>query len=258
MPSKEEQLVPPDAPEGRSVDPKEAPARPASTVVLLRDGPEGLETLLLKRNKALLFAGGYWVFPGGALEASDWEQAGGDEERATRIAAAREAQEESGLQPAPDDMVLISHWTTPVVEPKRFSTWIYAAPVAAHAQVTIDGSEIHAARWVPVAQAVREHDAGELGVLPPTYITLCDIARYASVAELLRVERSRPPQAVFPRFCHGDGEVFVMFRGDAGYESGDGNCAGARHRAVLEDKRWRYVYEGVDAEFPCLIGPESP
>ncbi|MFU8765065.1 MAG: NUDIX domain-containing protein, partial [Haliea sp.] len=81
-------------------------ARPASTVVLLRDGPDGLETLLLRRNKALLFAGGYWVFPGGALEPQDWEQAGGDEEAATRLAAAREAGEESGLRPSPDDMVL--------------------------------------------------------------------------------------------------------------------------------------------------------
>ncbi|HBX73628.1 MAG TPA: hypothetical protein DEG86_11640, partial [Halieaceae bacterium] len=59
-------------PEGSDDEPAVVPARPASTVVLLRDGPEGLETLLLKRNKALLFAGGYWVFPGGALEASDW------------------------------------------------------------------------------------------------------------------------------------------------------------------------------------------
>ena len=53
-----------------------ATPRPASTVVLLRDGDQGLETLMLRRNKALLFAGGYWVFPGGALEPQDWEQAG--------------------------------------------------------------------------------------------------------------------------------------------------------------------------------------
>ena len=32
-----------------------------------------------------------------------------------------------------------SHWTTPVVEPKRFETWIYAAPLAG-ADVAIDGS----------------------------------------------------------------------------------------------------------------------
>lgn len=229
--------------------------RPASTVVLLRDSPQGLETLLLRRNKALLFAGGYWVFPGGALEPQDWEQAAGDEDRATRLAAAREAGEECGLRPCPEEMVLMSHWTTPVNEAKRFSTWIYAAPVSSGTTVTIDGSEIHESRWIGVAEAVREHHAGTLGVLPPTYVTLCDIARYSTVAELLDCERSRPPQAVFPRFAHSDGVVYVMFRGDAGYDSGDGSLPGARHRATLRDGRWHYAYENVAPEFPCLIGP---
>ena len=53
-------------------------ARPASTAVLLRDTDNGMETLMLKRNKALMFAGGLWVFPGGALEDSDIESAEGD------------------------------------------------------------------------------------------------------------------------------------------------------------------------------------
>jgi 8-oxo-dGTP pyrophosphatase MutT (NUDIX family) len=230
-------------------------ARPASTVVLLRDSPQGLETLLLRRNKALLFAGGYWVFPGGALDAADREAAGGDEALATRLAAAREAAEEAGLRPDPDDMVLISHWTTPVNEPKRFSTWIYAAPVDSETEVVIDGSEIHDARWVNVATAVAEHNAGTLGVLPPTFVTLCHVAHYPNVAELLARERECPAPEVLPRFCHGDGTVFVMFRGDAGYASGDGSAPGARHRATLRDGRWVYEYENVAPEFPCLIGP---
>ncbi len=230
-------------------------ARPASTVVLLRDSPDGLETLLLRRNKALLFAGGYWVFPGGALEAGDREAAAGDEALATRLAAAREAGEEAGLRPDPDAMVLISHWTTPVNEPKRFSTWIYAAPIDSDTEVLIDGSEIHDSRWLNVATAVEEHNAGTLGVLPPTFVTLCHVAHYRTVAELLARERNRPAPEVLPRFCHGDGSVFVMFRGDAGYASGDGSVPGARHRAVLEDGRWRYLYENVAPEFPSLIGP---
>ena len=103
--------------------------RPASTVVLLRDGQEGLETLLLKRNKALAFAGGFWVFPGGSLDPEDMAAGEGNEEAAARFAAAREAMEECGQQPRPDDMVLLSHWTTPEAETRRFSTWIYAAPL---------------------------------------------------------------------------------------------------------------------------------
>ena len=96
--------------------------RPASTVVLLRDGDAGIETLLLKRNKALNFAGGFWVFPGGSLDPEDLEQASGDEEQASRLAACREAREECGQCPHPEDMILLSHWTTPEAEKKRFST----------------------------------------------------------------------------------------------------------------------------------------
>lgn len=229
-------------------------ARAASTVVLLRDGPEGVETLLLKRNKALLFAGGFWVFPGGALEPSDWAAAGDDPALAARVAAARETAEETGLCPAPGDMVLISHWTTPVAERKRFATCIYAAPCPEACEVVIDGSEIHEARWINVATALAEHDAGALGILPPTYITLCDIARYRDVATLLAAVKARQPPRVFPRMGRHAGEVFIMFRGDAGYESGDGGLPGPRHRAVLQGQRWRYVRERVAADYPPLTG----
>jgi len=40
----------------------------AATVVLLRDGDEGLETLMLRRNSKIAF-GGMWVFPGGRVDA---------------------------------------------------------------------------------------------------------------------------------------------------------------------------------------------
>lgn len=47
------------------------PARPASTLVLLRQGSDGLELLLTTRPKHLRFMGGATVFPGGALAAAD-------------------------------------------------------------------------------------------------------------------------------------------------------------------------------------------
>jgi 8-oxo-dGTP pyrophosphatase MutT (NUDIX family) len=232
-------------------------ARPASTVVLLRDSHNGLETLLLKRNKALLFAGGFWVFPGGSLDPEDFEAAGGDVIGASRVAAAREAQEESGLQPHLEDMVLLSHWTTPVVEPKRFSTWIYAAPLAADEEVVIDGSEIHDSRWISVREAVTEHDAGELGMLPPTYITLRGLSQYDCVAQMVAAERTSPAPEVFPVFSKDADQLIVMFRGDAGYDSGEGAASGARHRARLNGKHWEYVYQDVSADYPPLIRHES-
>ncbi len=230
-----------------------AAARPASTVVLLRDSAEGLQTLMLRRNKALLFAGGAWVFPGGSLEPADLESAQGDVTLASRIAAAREAQEESGLAPDVEDMVLLSHWTTPVAEPKRFSTWIYAAPLDRDDDVVIDGSEIHDAQWLPVAAAAAQHEAGELNMLPPTYLTLRSLTQYSTVAQMSAAERDSPAPEVFPVFCTDGPDVAVLFRGDAGYEQGDGAVSGPRHRAVLRDKRWRYVYQDVPAEFPPLL-----
>ena len=44
---------------------------PASTVILLRETNGSLETLLLRRNAKLNFAGGNWVFPGGRVDPDD-------------------------------------------------------------------------------------------------------------------------------------------------------------------------------------------
>ncbi len=229
--------------------------RPASTVVLLRDTPRGLQTLMLKRNKALIFAGGAWVFPGGSLDPQDIEAGEGDLVAASRIAAAREAREESGLSPRLEDMVLLSHWTTPIGEPRRFSTWIYAAPLLEDIEVAIDGSEIHDHQWLGVREAVREHEAGRLNMLPPTYITLQRLSLYDDLAQMIAAERDSPVPEVFPVFAADGDRVLVMFRGDAGYDEGNAALPGPRHRAVLEDDGWRYDYRDVDPRFPPLMEP---
>ena len=230
-------------------------ARPASTVVLLRDTPGGLETLLLQRNAALIFAAGAWVFPGGAVDADDLAAANGDFNVASRIAAAREAREESGLSPRLEDMVLLSHWTTPVGESRRYATWIYAAPLAADTAVVIDGSEIHDSRWIGLLRAVTEHEAGELGMVPPTYFTLLRLSRYANVAQVVAAARTAPVPEVLPVIANSGEQHLVMFRGDAGYDSADASVPGARHRAVLQGACWQYQYLDVDPAYPPLIAP---
>lgn len=229
--------------------------RPASTVVLLRDGAAGIETLLLKRNKALNFAGGFWVFPGGSLDPADLSEAGGDEVQASRIAARREAMEECGQSPHLDDMILLSHWTTPEAETRRFSTWIYAAPLRADEDVVIDGSEIHAHRWLAVGDALAEHRAGELAILPPTWITLMNVGRYRAVAEFIEGERDRPVPEVLPVLCKHEGTLVALYRGDAGYDAADPEIEGARHRARWTAGGWHYQYRDVDDTFPPLLEP---
>ncbi|NIC41344.1 NUDIX domain-containing protein [Aquabacterium sp. A08] len=45
--------------------------RPAASVVLLRDGADGLEVLLLRRHQNSGVLGGWYVFPGGKLDPAD-------------------------------------------------------------------------------------------------------------------------------------------------------------------------------------------
>ena len=219
--------------------------RTAATVVLVRDAADGLEVLMLKRNKALLFAGGVWVFPGGSLDQEDWDAAGGDEERAARVAAAREAEEEAGIAVDPDTMVQISHWTTPVVEPKRFYTWFYLAKAPSASEVTIDGGEIHDYQWVGIEEAVRRHETGEMGLYPPTIMTLRSLRGYMSSEDAMIGIAARDPFKVFPVFATTQDPVQVIFEGDAGYDSGDAELPGVRHRVQLINGCWHYLTEDL-------------
>lgn len=85
--------------------PLEATARPAATILLLRDSPDGLEVFMVVRHHAIDFASGALVFPGGRVEDSDHalasqlDNAHGLDGNALafRIAAIRETFEECGV-----------------------------------------------------------------------------------------------------------------------------------------------------------------
>jgi 8-oxo-dGTP pyrophosphatase MutT (NUDIX family) len=237
--------------------PEEHPLIPAATVVLLRDGDEGVEALMLRRNSKLEFAGGMWVFPGGRIDTADYveeliEAAGGDvapSERgpaamlaAAKRAAVREAKEEAGLDVDEASMVWFSHWTPPGLSPKRFSTWFFAARAPA-GDVTIDGGEIHAHAWMTAAGAQRRRDALEIELSPPTWITLSQLARFATVDEAMATYAANEPCYFATRIAMVDGGVVALYAGDAGYETSDASATGARHRLWMMPDRWRYVNE---------------
>jgi len=228
--------------------------RTAATVVLVRDSEQGLETLLLQRNRAVKFAGGMWVFPGGSLDPEDWEQAAGDEADAARVGAAREAAEEADVAIDPDTMVQISHWTTPVAEPKRFYTWFFLAAAPAEHAVAIDDDEITDHIWINIAEAVKRHEAGELGLFPPTIMTLRRLLGYLSAEDALIGVAAQDPVTVFPVFAKTEEGIAVMLEGDAGYDSGDADIPGARHRMLMVDRAWQYLHQGVAPGIPRLDG----
>ncbi|MGE0233025.1 MAG: NUDIX domain-containing protein, partial [Flavobacteriaceae bacterium] len=153
------------------------PVRAAATVMLIRE-TDRLEVLMVRRHHQIDFMSGAMVFPGGKVEQADadprWaEHAKGwdtvpDLERAARVAAVREAFEESGVVIGAENsaashaemletrkaidagtlpfldfikeqdieidigcLTLFSRWRTPPIAPKRFDTFFFLAPVPA-------------------------------------------------------------------------------------------------------------------------------
>jgi recombination protein RecT len=82
-----------------------APLRPAATVLLMRDGPQGIEVLMTRRSMSASFAPGAYVFPGGGIDAADAQAHGMAQRRPKQsdlhltqaIAAIRESFEELGI-----------------------------------------------------------------------------------------------------------------------------------------------------------------
>ncbi len=216
-----------------------AEAVPAATVVLLRDAPEaGLETLMVRRSSKLEFAGGMWVFPGGRIDPGDIPP-DGDVIEAARRAAVREAHEEADLVVDADALVPFAHWVPPPVTAKRFATWFFMGP-APEGAVTVDMGEIHDHRWIQPAEAIARRDAEEIELAPPTWVTLHRLAGYPDVAAAVADARARDPEFFETHIARVEGGVAALWEGDAGYDSGDGDVPGRRHRLWMLPTGWRY------------------
>ena len=213
---------------------EETPAIPAATVVLLRDGDDGVETLMLQRTSKVHF-GGMWVFPGGRIDPEDHPE-DGDSLAAARQCAARETREETGLLVEPDEFAWFAHWTPPPTTPRRYATWFFATAAAGHDSVSVDGHEIQDHDWISPAGALARHAAGEIDLAPPTWITLHHLSLYSPTAAVLERFRDIPHRRYETRIGkRSDGVRVAMWDGDAGYAKTNADAAGERHRLVMAE-----------------------
>ncbi len=243
-----------------------SPARPrdAATVLLLRDTARGIEVFLLRRIRAMAFAAGMTVFPGGTVEERDadaalgwagpppmaWTGALSADERLARAlvcAAVRETFEESGVLlagPADDpggrgvstaagvpgpgwggDRAAVeagrlslagllarrglvlradllrpwAHWITPEAEPRRYDTRFLVAALPPGQSTQDTASEAETVEWMRPSDALDELAAGRRAMLPPTMVTLGEIAGYRTVAEVLAAASDRTITPIMPR-----------------------------------------------------------
>ena len=143
----------------------EAVARPAATILLLRDGPKGLEVFMVVRHHAIYFASGALVFPGGRVEDSDHvlgERVGGT---AFQLAAIRETFEECGvlLARAQGAETVIDAETLLRVENEHRAalnagTVEFGAILDAHVLTPAHDLLVHYAHWITPSNQPKRYD----------------------------------------------------------------------------------------------------
>ncbi len=197
--------------------------RAASTVMLVRDGARGPEVYVQRRVATMAFAPSTVVFPGGGVDPADSAlpvSTPGLAELAAAMgvsvaaaapyaaAAVREVEEECGVQLSVADLRGRAHWVTPEFEPRRYDTWILAAGMPAGQEATGTTTESDHSAWVRPAALLERHTAGEVRMLPPTVVSLEQLAGFGSAADFLA---DRPVVAkVLPVLVLGDDGTPVL------------------------------------------------
>jgi 8-oxo-dGTP pyrophosphatase MutT (NUDIX family) len=231
-------------------------AIPAATLVLFREGPGAPELLMVERSKAMVFAGGALVFPGGRVDPGDHALAltfpGEPEDIAARIAAIRETVEEVGvpigLHPVPDGvnplrparalhagvsfgealndagltldpaLVPFARWLPAHAHMRIFDTRFYLARMPdGVSEPVVDDTENVRVFWATAQSVLDDADAGRVRIIFPTRRNLERLARFASFDEAAADAARYPIRPVTPWEDEIGGVPHLRIPDDLGY-----------------------------------------
>lgn len=113
-----------------------------------------------------------------------------------RSLALSELLERRGLQLRTELLSAWSHWCTPVFEPRRYDTWFFVAALPPGQVARHVSGEADHSTWLPVREAAAGGSEGRLAMLPPTLVTLEEVAACGPVADVLA--QPRAPRLLMP------------------------------------------------------------
>ncbi|HLH58834.1 MAG TPA: NUDIX hydrolase [Streptosporangiaceae bacterium] len=112
-----------------------------------------------------------------------------------------------GLVLRADLLIPWSRWITPEAEQRRYDARFFVAALPAGQQARGGTGEADEAAWLRPAGAVEAAAAGRLALLPPTAITLRELAAYPDVPAILAARRRISPRRPRVVLAEGPGDT---------------------------------------------------
>ena len=127
---------------------------------------------------------------------------------------------ELNLKLAVDRLAYVSHWITPKMEMKRYSTRFFIALAPSDQKAIHDGSEGVESAWITPENAIKGGEEGKFPIILPTIRNLEAIVGFTSTNELLenKVKFQSEVSSIEPKFFMKDGKMIGLLPGDDGYE----------------------------------------
>lgn len=116
-----------------------------------------------------------------------------------------------GLVLRTDLLGVWSGWLTPIFEPRRYRTWFFVAALPEGQRTRDVSSESSSVTWLPIPEALEQVEAGQLMMLPPTYLTCLEVGQYDGPAAVVEASRERAVEMFMPEVI-SSGEEFVLSR----------------------------------------------
>lgn len=188
------------------------PARPSATLMITRQGDEGVEVLLGNRSESMPSFPGYWAFPGGGVSRVDTAASEMLGISIQHCAILREVVEELGLAPSEGRMIAVegdfrsmvvedkSNWfplaldgdiscdtqgirvismrTTPPFSPMRFENTFLHIHADDHDDFSLVGqTEFEDARWMRPCDWIGAWQNNVIKIAPPVVTLLMEVER---------------------------------------------------------------------------------
>jgi 8-oxo-dGTP pyrophosphatase MutT (NUDIX family) len=118
---------------------------------------------------------------------------------------------------ATDTLVYFAHWITPEIQPLRFDTRFFAAPMPEGQEAVADEQEITEVRWLTPREALDTNAQGQLSLRNPTVKNLQLFEDAPTIPEALARLNGREVRTILPRVIIEGDTRRVILPGEPGY-----------------------------------------